>query len=599
MSQPNYGTSGDVELTDALIERLVREAEEGYDIKRLRPRPRRGRPPIGSGAADLFQVRLEPELRKALNRAAERRDVSPSELTRQALRTYLKMLKTSKKKSEHEAGRNEKDHADQPAPAGWVLMRIPDELRLGPFGIAQRCSWDINERTDNLWEVRLKENPFGTPRVSFQPEILVRASEADRSAAYGRLSGWMKQDQWVQPFAAKGIARVNELAKASRREAHWEAFQLLTLVAKDAEFPAALQALYGPIAQQLPKSSLWTVTIDPVIHARKTVIRALVADADAPELLHQSGDQVRGLEVSTGLYSSEGMGFGTLLETPLLAWAPGLFGMVATRAAGLIVMLFGQVEAGRSDPRTGPDALIDLYRPLHLSSPVADNATFQRPVASHIEELLAWWCERLNATFNVLLDPARYQKAGLYDAIDHHGELLTFDRLVAVVNAILVGSRRREEFTRRLMFFEALDILEGYRLGSYRRLLDEDFLNFTLDEVRKRIPKSIRPFLIPRCEVAIQAVKRTSQAWGITERVTAKGLVVNIDTGQKVWPLSQAVGEYIRLVRNAGHSFRESLEEKEKRSLLVSHTGRLEPEISDVAFLYFLRLVTEPDLIRG
>ena len=62
---------------------------------------------------------------------------------------------------------------------------------------------------------------------------------------------------------------------------------------------------------------------------------------------------------------------------------------------------------------------------------------------------------------------------------------------------------------------------------------------------------------------------------------------------------SQAAAEYLRLVRNAGHSFRQSLEEKEKRSLLVSHTGRLEPEISDVAFLYFLRLLTEPDLIRG
>ena len=93
-------------------------------------------------------------------------------------------------------------------------------------------------------------------------------------------------------------------------------------------------------------------------------------------------------------------------------------------------------------------------------------------------------------------------------------------------------------------------------------------------------------------------MKRTSEAWGIAERVTAKGLVVNTETGQEVWPLAKAVAEYMRLVRNAGHSFRQSLEEKEKRSLMVSHTGRLEPEISDVAFLYFLRLITDPDLIR-
>ena len=98
MSQRSYGTSGGVELTNSLIERLVKEAARGYDVKRIRPRPRRGRPPMAAAAAGLFQVRLDPELRKALTRAAERSDVSPSEFTRRALRTYLKMLKVSTKK---------------------------------------------------------------------------------------------------------------------------------------------------------------------------------------------------------------------------------------------------------------------------------------------------------------------------------------------------------------------------------------------------------------------------------------------------------------------------------------------------------------------
>lgn len=48
MSNSEYRTSGGVELTDELIARLAGEAEEGYDVRRLRPLSRRGRPPIGS-----------------------------------------------------------------------------------------------------------------------------------------------------------------------------------------------------------------------------------------------------------------------------------------------------------------------------------------------------------------------------------------------------------------------------------------------------------------------------------------------------------------------------------------------------------------------
>ena len=90
MADTEYGTSGGVELTEALIERLANEAEEGYDPKQLLPRTRRrGRPPIGSDAAALFQVRLEPELREALAQAADGERTSPSEVARHALRSYL------------------------------------------------------------------------------------------------------------------------------------------------------------------------------------------------------------------------------------------------------------------------------------------------------------------------------------------------------------------------------------------------------------------------------------------------------------------------------------------------------------------------------
>lgn len=94
MSKSKHGTSGGVELTDSLINQLAKEAERGYDIARLRPRARRGRPPLGAEASSIFQVRLDPAIRDGLAAAAEAEGISPSELTRRALRHYLQSARS-------------------------------------------------------------------------------------------------------------------------------------------------------------------------------------------------------------------------------------------------------------------------------------------------------------------------------------------------------------------------------------------------------------------------------------------------------------------------------------------------------------------------
>jgi hypothetical protein len=84
----SYGTSGGVEITDAVIERIADRTERGLDHAKLRPR---GRPPIGASAAKVAQVRLPPDLSEALTRRAERDGAAPSEVIRRALRQYLEV----------------------------------------------------------------------------------------------------------------------------------------------------------------------------------------------------------------------------------------------------------------------------------------------------------------------------------------------------------------------------------------------------------------------------------------------------------------------------------------------------------------------------
>lgn len=82
-----YGTTEDGRpITDELIEEYVAEAEAGYDLDKLRPR---GRPRMGTGPAKSFPVRLDPDLRAALDDRAEHDGRPASEIVREALRKYL------------------------------------------------------------------------------------------------------------------------------------------------------------------------------------------------------------------------------------------------------------------------------------------------------------------------------------------------------------------------------------------------------------------------------------------------------------------------------------------------------------------------------
>ncbi len=76
-------------LTDTDLDAIAEEVEStDFDVEALKTR-RRGRPAMGSGPADVVPVRIDPELKAAIESRAEADHTTTSEIIRTALREFL------------------------------------------------------------------------------------------------------------------------------------------------------------------------------------------------------------------------------------------------------------------------------------------------------------------------------------------------------------------------------------------------------------------------------------------------------------------------------------------------------------------------------
>ena len=75
-----------VPVTDETIKEWADEAERGYDVEVLK---KRGRRPIGDGAARVVPVRMDDSLVAAVDQRAEEDGTSRSEIIRSAVRAFV------------------------------------------------------------------------------------------------------------------------------------------------------------------------------------------------------------------------------------------------------------------------------------------------------------------------------------------------------------------------------------------------------------------------------------------------------------------------------------------------------------------------------
>jgi len=83
------GVSGGRELSQSDVQAMADEAEAGYDVGQLKRRG--GRRRMGSAPAEVVPVRIDPELKAAIDARAAADDSSTSEVIREALRRFLEV----------------------------------------------------------------------------------------------------------------------------------------------------------------------------------------------------------------------------------------------------------------------------------------------------------------------------------------------------------------------------------------------------------------------------------------------------------------------------------------------------------------------------
>lgn len=92
MSDPKiHRTASGRVLTDEDIDAIAAKVEtEEFDVEALKSR-RRGRPMIGTAPAEVVPVRIDPDLKAAIDARAIADETTTSEVIREALRRYLEV----------------------------------------------------------------------------------------------------------------------------------------------------------------------------------------------------------------------------------------------------------------------------------------------------------------------------------------------------------------------------------------------------------------------------------------------------------------------------------------------------------------------------
>jgi hypothetical protein len=479
-------------------------------------------------------------------------------------------------------------------PTKWAKLEVPDQFQIGLKGLAQLARWQLRRAEGGGFEVASQERYESRVPDLLRLERLADSRNAADPAAYDKFGRWQPHDTLGTAELRSRVASMREVTNPQSPTDAWVSFRLQFSTIGDGELAAYLGDVFPNIVAQIPTASLWAVHFDPSLSWRVAAVRMLFAAEASPEILDTVAKGQGRLPSPVDLMPSLTYGLNAFLEPMLLPASPWIVGMNSARRGGNAIVMFGRAEAG-FEPNEAAETL-NLLKPRRAPRNPVPRPNFE-PEASDV--WLRWWIREINALLGQALDVGRFTgENGEYRPAAQLGVLLSLEKLFTSVQSILADPIRGD--ARLWTFFDVIDLLDGLSFGSWENLLRYDKVSSQLTELEGIIPAAARELALTRVRPSVGALNEFLDGFANAPGQLAPSGNLRVrqrdGIGWQEVPLHSAGQSYLRLIRNATHSFRSMARDPHDVSLLASHLGAIPDALPDLAFMHLLRFLVAPRL---
>lgn len=378
------------------------------------------------------------------------------------------------------------------------------------------------------------------------------------------------------------------------------------MLAPNEDFVAAARGAYESLQESgsaengpmFPDLAAYFIRFDQALTWREAFTRVMLRVEEEPHLLtnrpQQSTDQLV-FGAGTWLLTDLALTRDAYLVPLFLCHSPWVWAIAGQRVQGVIVLSLGRHLRGRESDAA---ELLQQFMPAGTARPTP------RPpfTAQQIAATLTWWTEHLNGLLSTVSDPATYcDAAGEYRPRRQFNMQLTFEQAGRRIQAVLTN--QRDQPTRRLAAFAALDTLEGLGLTSFDTAVDANRAQKILDRLEHELlPDDVAAVLLPSARRAVQALRDLQKGFFPTTWVNGGQVSVPDKKGRiRTMTPEQAVAQYLRILRNAHHGFAGQNDSGRRRDevLLMSHTGEIPDDFALLPYLYWLHALADHRILRA
>ncbi|MEV8439412.1 hypothetical protein AB0425_18720 [Actinosynnema sp. NPDC051121] len=441
-------------------------------------------------------------------------------------------------------------------------------------------------------------------RGSSRPFKLVEAhriankSSVDEIGSYSRLRQLPPHSRYLGNKIGDFQDKVDRIGAGGDAESILNHAVLRTMACHENELPAFVRnVMKNGVLPNYPYGTAFMIRMpEVVLQTRYAAVRVLLAAEEDKSLYIQKPEEFRGFRSASGLTMDINSGLLCYFAPLLASLAPYVWGVHGTRAGGAIIYSLGAPLPGLSQTSR------DLIRQFEHSD--SNGSTIQAPSSGGAYEMaIVWWVERLNELFNEVTDPYNFADydSGLWNIRRHFEHLLNVGQIFSSVQALATVTGN--DVAGRSLLYDVLDALgDGLKLLSFDSMVRYATAQKTLDELRVKLPVDVASVLLPRCESAVAALKRVQDGFFLPSRLS--GDLIRYPSGKRVkeslHSKEDAAAAYLREMRNAKHGFSGNNDAGRLRAdaLIASHDGYLPAHLPDLAYLYLLRLMASPELVR-